>query len=137
MRLRNLQSFHPLSPLPPCDPPPPQPPHKTCWTCRGSIAVLRVALSYHSPGDNHLQHPALRYGGSPNTRSLRSTFPSQAGKAVINSVNFMPSITPYGRYRIVVTGLLPDGLPDICAEIHFDVGTSTAETQLTLTSSSS
>ena len=46
----------------------------------------------------------------------------QAGKALINSVNYMPSITPYGRYRIVVTGLLPDGLPDICAEIHFDVG---------------
>jgi hypothetical protein len=43
------------------------------------------------------------------------------GKTVIKTVTFMPGITPRGRYRIQLTGLLPDGLPDICAEIFFDV----------------
>ena len=51
----------------------------------------------------------------------KAVCPVAVGKTVIKTVTFMPGITPRGRYRIQLTGFLPDGLPDICAEIFFDV----------------
>ena len=41
----------------------------------------------------------------------KAVCPVAVGKTVIKTVTFMPGITPRGRYRIQLTGLLPDGLP--------------------------